>query len=181
VVTDALNMKALYNGSNTPQHLSSSSSCRQRPALPFPDPELTHSSLLEAVNNGTISEERINRSVARILQAKRWLKLRNNLLINLNRVAALSSPPSHRELASELSKRSITLTANAGNIPLKIPSSATVLHLILSSTNRANPAAACTKEIDRHWQHATHIQLSPATDPNTYLQAPRDGRKTPLP
>jgi beta-N-acetylhexosaminidase len=171
VVTDALNMKALYNGSNIPS-ISVQAVLAGNDLLLFsPDPELTHSSLLEAVNNGTISEERINRSVARILQAKRWLKLRNNLLINLNRVAALSSPPSHRELASELSKRSITLTANAGNIPLKIPSSATVLHLILSSTNRANPAAACTKEIDRHWQHATHIQLSPATDPNTYLQA----------
>jgi len=170
IITDALNMKALYNGSNIP-NISVRAVLAGNDLLLFsPDPELTHRSLLEAVKSGLITEERINNSVMRILQAKRWLQLQQNRIVDLNHVPALSSPPSHRALASELSRRSITITKESGNIPLKLPSSAPVLHLILIDTDKAHPAAACSKEIDRHWS-ATHIPFNPKTSSTTYQQA----------
>lgn len=170
IITDALNMKALYNGSNIPG-ISVRAVLAGNDLLLFsPDPALTHRSLLEAVKSGLITEERINQSVLRIMQAKRWLKLQQSRMVNLNHVPALSSPHSHRALASELSRRSITIAKESGSIPLQLSSPAPVLHLILSDSGIAHPAEAFSQEIDRHW-HATHVQCNPKTNPATYRQA----------
>ncbi|NTU45180.1 MAG: glycoside hydrolase family 3 protein [Chlorobiaceae bacterium] len=165
IITDALNMKALYNGENVPD-ISIKAVLAGNDLLLFsPDPELAHSSIVKAVEDGVISMEQVNTSVRRILQVKLWLGIEERKLVNLNRVNEESSPESHRALAKEIAARSITLVKDANHyLPIKpLSTEENILNIILQDKAESETGKGYCANLDRYYK-ATHIRINPGTD-----------------
>lgn len=165
IITDALNMKALYNGENV-SDISVKAVLAGNDLLLFsPDPELAHSSIVKATEEGVISIEQINASVRRILQVKLWLRLEERKLVNLNRVNEESSPEFHRALAKKIAARSITVVKDANHyLPLKAAAPAEqMVNIILQDKKESETATEYCKNMDRYYK-VTHVRIDPGTD-----------------
>lgn len=120
IVTDALNMKALYNGKNEEETAVKALEAGNDLLLFPPDPERAHQSIVKAVRSGRIDEHRLDDSVKRILQAKRWLGLDIGRAEERHRQEALCGSNAHRQLADTIAARSATLLREQrGDLPLK--------------------------------------------------------------
>jgi beta-N-acetylhexosaminidase len=83
------------------------------------DIERAHRALCDAVAEGRLSHERIEKSVRRILEAKAWCGLHLENLISLDNVWDVVGNPLHTETARELFERSVTLIRDPrGLLPL---------------------------------------------------------------
>jgi len=169
IITAALNMKALYNGNNV-QEISVKAVQAGNDLLLFsPDPEQTHSAIVQAVRENKIPEEQINASVRRILKIKKWLNLEGNKLIDLNRVPFAISPESHRNLAKEISSRSVTLIRqDPRHLPLRTNGGASrMLNIILQDKNNPETGRQYAEMLGRTFP-ATTVRIDPKTDSVSY-------------
>ena len=83
--------------------------------IELPDPD-TYPALVALVREGKVSEEVLNRAVARNLRAKFLLGLFENPYVDPARAERVTNSQAHRELAAEAARRSITLLKNEGNL-----------------------------------------------------------------
>ncbi|NMW17899.1 MAG: glycoside hydrolase family 3 protein [Chlorobiaceae bacterium] len=179
IITDAMNMKALYNGQNVPDISIKAIQAGNDLLLFSPDPELAHHSIVQAVEKGVIPIEQINDSVRRILQAKQWLDIEHRKLVNLNRVKDDASPESHRDLAKKIAEASITLVKDENHcMPLKRVSSGSLLNIILQDKTDLNVGNGYIKNIDNYYA-ADHIRIDPGTDSLRYAHAADMAMKAP--
>ena len=148
IITDALNMKALYQN-YTLEDISLRAVEAGNDLLLFsPDPELTHSIIFNAVKNGKLSEKQINKSVRRILLAKRWLGLDRNRLVNLNNIPQQVSLRSHQELAATIANSSITVVRD-NNHSLPVGKRDNILHIILENKRHSLSGETFSKKLRR--------------------------------
>jgi beta-N-acetylhexosaminidase len=178
IITDALNMKALYNGQNVPEISIKAVQAGNDLLLFSPDPELAHSSIVKAVEDGFISKEQIDASVRRILQVKAWLEIEKRKLVNLNRIKEDASPESHRELAKKIAARSITLVKDYNHyLPLKSAANAeNMLNIILQDKPDSETAKRYIASLDQHYK-VTHIRIDPNSDSLAYSNTADLARK----
>lgn len=169
IITDALNMKALYNGNNVREISVKAVQAGNDLLLFSPDPEQTHSAIVQAVREKRIPEEQIDASVRRILKIKKWLDLDGNKLIDLNRVPLAISPESHRNLAKEISSRSVTLIRHdPRHLPLKTTGGASrMLNIILQDKNNPETGRQYAEMLGRTFP-ATTVRIDPKTDSASY-------------
>ena len=93
-----------------------------------PDLAAARRAIVGAVESGRISEERIDRSVLRILRAKERMGLHRNRLVDLSKVAQTVGIGSHVAVAQSVANRSVTALKNErGLLPLRGSSGARVL------------------------------------------------------
>ena len=165
IITDALNMKALYQN-YTLEDISFRAVEAGNDLLLFsPDPELTHNTILNAVRNGKLSEKQIDKSVRRILLAKRWLGLDKNRFVNLNSIPQQVSLKSHRELAETIANSSITVVRDNNNaLPIKTRNNQHILHIILENKRNSLSGESFAKKMDTTFDAQT-IRI--ALDSNT--------------
>jgi beta-glucosidase-like glycosyl hydrolase len=80
-----------------------------------------HEALLKAVKDGRISEEKIDRSIERIMALKDKYRLESRRTVDTTRVAATLADPDHKALQMEIARRSVTLVRNREDIvPLDV-------------------------------------------------------------
>ncbi len=169
IVTDALNMKALYQG-HTLEEISLRAVEAGNDLLLFsPDPEMTHSTILSAVNSGKLSKKQIDRSVRRILLAKRWLGLDKNRLVNLNSIPRRVSLTSHRKLAETIANRSITVVRDNKNA-LPVKNRDNILHIILENKKHSLSGEGFSKKM-RHAFRAKTIRIGSDANSLDYRNA----------
>ena len=179
IITDALNMKALYNGQNVPDISIKAVQAGNDLMLFSPDPELAHRSIVQAVEKGLIPIEQIDASVRKILQAKQWLDIEHHKLVNLNRIQENASPESHRDLAKKIAEASITLVKDDNHyMPLKKISSGNLLNIILQDKTNLDVGTGYIKKIDNYYT-ADHIRIDPGTDSLRYANATEMAMKAP--
>ena len=78
--------------------------------------------VLRAVEEGRLSEERIDRSVRRILLAKEWAGLHRERLVDVEAARRHVGTVTHRVLAETIARRGLTLLRNEGGVvPLLDP------------------------------------------------------------
>lgn len=181
IITDALNMKALYNGQNVPEISIKAVQAGNDLLLFSPDPELAHSSIVKAVEEGAISREQIDASVRRILQVKAWLELDKRKLVNLNRIKEDASPESHRDLAKKIAARSITLVKDEKHcLPLKSAAKAeNMLDIILLDKPDSETAKGYITSLDQNYK-VTHIRIDPQSDSLAYMKTTDLAMKAPV-
>ncbi|NNF26714.1 MAG: beta-N-acetylglucosaminidase, partial [Gemmatimonadetes bacterium] len=93
-----------------------------------PDLAAARRAIMGAVESGRLTEERIDRSVLRILQAKERMNLHRNRLVDLSKVAQTVGIGSHVAVAQSLANRSVTALKNErGLLPLRGSAGARVL------------------------------------------------------
>ena len=92
------------------------------------DEKETINAIENAVRNGVITEERINRSVEKILAAKKWLGLYDNRYVNENDLTSKVNTQESNALAQQIADESVTLVKDDKNIlPLESKNSKTLV------------------------------------------------------
>jgi beta-N-acetylhexosaminidase len=93
-----------------------------------PSPQAASDGIVEAVEEGRIPEERLDRSVLKVLRAKEGLGLHRNRAVPVEEVRKKVGVSEHVEVAQEIANRSITLLKNERDLlPLLGTRSARVL------------------------------------------------------
>jgi beta-N-acetylhexosaminidase len=84
-----------------------------------PEMDLAYNSVLDAVQNGRISERRIDRSVLRILKLKYEKGLFRNPYVNVDKIDDRVGTPKHLAAAERITDKTVTVVKNeAGLLPL---------------------------------------------------------------
>jgi len=175
IITDALNMKALYNGQNVAEISVKAVQAGNDLLLFSPDPERAHRSIVNAVEKGEIPLEQIDASVRRILQAKAWLKIEKRKRADIGRLKRDASPASHQRLAKRIDARAITLVSDPNhNIPLK-PSERILNIVVQDKINNETGKEYCRK-LERPYSSNSsyrikHVRINPETDALGYANA----------
>jgi beta-N-acetylhexosaminidase len=180
IITDALNMKALYNGQNVAEISVKALQAGNDLLLFSPDPELTHTAVVKAVEEGVIPMEQIDASVRRILQAKGWLEIEKRKSADLNRIKDEINPESHQRLAGRIASRAVTLASDLNHsFPLKTdPSSGSILNIMLQDKTNPETGKEYIKHLDRYYS-VNHIRIDPDTDSTGYANAKELAMKAP--
>ncbi len=169
IITDALNMKALYNGQNVAKISVKAVQAGNDLLLFSPDPELTHRAVVKAVEEGLIAIEQIDGSVRRILQAKAWLGIERRKVVDSEQIRRDVSPPSHQRLARRIASRAVTLVNDTNHyLPLK-PSDG-ILNIMVQDKINNETGKEYIKQLDRYYT-VTHIRMNPQTDSLAFANA----------
>ncbi len=171
VITDALNMNAL-NRDYTLEEISVLAVEAGNDLLLFsPDIERTHAAILDAVHRGRLKKKQIDRSVRRILLAKRWLQLDENRFVNLNAIPGRINLESHRALAQTLANRSITVIQDRnGALPIRDDRSRNVLHIVLEDKKHTLSGETFSAKLKQAFNAKT-IRISDSSSAVDYRKA----------
>ena len=94
------------------------------------------SAIEQAVNSGSISEERINTSVRKILNAKNWLKLNENKLTDVSKVSSIVNSDDAKRISRQIADESLTLVKNNNSlVPFNNAASQSCLIISLNNGN----------------------------------------------
>ncbi len=130
VVTDAMDMQGL-----TKQFAPGEAAVRALEAgtdvlLMSPRPEQAIQAVLQAIQSGRLSEDRVRDSVVRLLSAKVKLGLHKQRLVDVELVSEQVDSPDFAESAQGVADHAVTLLRNSANlVPLRDPSQSCVLAL----------------------------------------------------
>jgi beta-N-acetylhexosaminidase len=131
IVTDALNMFGATNDYSVAEAARLSVQAGVDILLMPPDCDIAIDSLVNAVTDGMISEDRINESVRKILFAKKYLGLWNRTEVNLSEVRNVIASKKHIELSQQIADASITI-AKQNNLELPIADGKTISIITLT-------------------------------------------------
>jgi beta-N-acetylhexosaminidase len=144
VVTDALEMRGVTRGGRPGDVALLAVKAGVDVLLVPPDEDDAMSSIVAAVTRGEIPVSRIDESVRRILEAKRWAGLDRNRLVDPGAVAAVVGSRKHLALAREIGRSGITVLKNEGDLlPLPLNSNKRIA-VVMASDVEDN-----RREIDR--------------------------------
>ncbi len=124
--------------------------------------------LRAAVSAGRIGEDRIDRSVRRILGAKARLGLHRQRRVSLDTLPVVVGTRAHRAVARDISERSLTLIKDERrHLPLPTPRTGSVLYLSLldypAGWGIGAPSRTFIPELEARWPNVTAIELSDRT------------------
>jgi beta-N-acetylhexosaminidase len=173
IVTDALNMKALQNG-QPPGDIAVMAVQAGNDILLYPeDPETVFNAVTAAVENGQISEERIEHSVRRILQMKHWLGLDRQKLADLSRLQERVGTPANNLIAQKIAEESLTLIRDHNqNLPLRVPDNGQVVNIIINDRPGETAGATFADKLGLNY-NVKRFRITPAT-PQKDIQTASD-------
>lgn len=136
VITDALNMAGVIKHFSTDEVALRCVGSGVDLILMPQGEEQTISTIENAVRKGLISEERINRSVRKILNVKKWLKLDVNKFVDVDKISSIVNSDRAKEISQQIADESITLVKNEINlIPFNNAPKQTCLIISLNNGN----------------------------------------------
>lgn len=140
VVTDALNMQGITKYFDNSQVAVMCVEAGIDLILMPLDPVGTVDAIEQAVTSGRISEERINRSVEKIMKAKEWLGLFNNKMVAEADVWKSMNTPNAQQIAQQIADESITLVKDEKSVLPLDPVKKTALIVISEGGESDNVA-----------------------------------------
>ncbi len=134
IVTDAMEMKGVGGVWAGAAAVAAVKAGADMVLLP-PDARVAIQSLVRAVEEGELSEARLDASVRRILEAKARLGLHRGRRVDAGAVAEQVADPQDVEKAMAAARASITVVRNRGDVlPLRAEEPLRLLHVTLSSS-----------------------------------------------
>jgi len=122
IVTDALDMAGLTHlfASNIGREAVEAFKAGNDLLIIPPDLGASYEAMLRAIRSGEISEQRLNRSVLKILKMKSALGLNKSRTVNLNAIATAVGKPENIAFGQQVAEAAITLVRDNGKVlPLK--------------------------------------------------------------
>jgi len=136
IVTDALNMAGVVKHFSTADVALRCVNAGVDLILMPQGEALTISTIEAAVINGNVSIDRIDASVRKILNAKKWLKLDENKITDVSKVSMLINSDEAKKISQQIADESITLVKNENNlVPFTNASSQSCLIISLNNGN----------------------------------------------
>lgn len=181
IITDAMNMQALTKYFSEDSAAVMAVNAGNDILIMPPDADETIDALVNAVQSGKISIERINESVRKILAAKRWLRLQDNRFPDIKNLRSKIGTKSSLALASKIADRSITLVRNTrGVVPLRPGKYRKVLSVAFSYGIDRDSALIFQKEVKENFRRPSVYILNKESRPKEYDRVLRDARKANL-
>ncbi|MCF8242948.1 MAG: serine hydrolase [Melioribacteraceae bacterium] len=184
IVTDAMNMKAITDN-YTQQEAAQKAVLAGNDIILFPSEEYEAvEGLYEGVQNGMISENRIDYSVRKILAAKKWLQLDADKYIDIDELKNVLNKKSHWRLAEEVAQKSITVVKDdRQTIPInpdKYYSTALIELLDTRSRSVIREERTFEKKVKEEFGYLKTYTLSLRSYKSHYSQAFEAARKSDL-
>ncbi len=132
IVTDAMNMQGLAELFNSGEGSVRSLMAGADVLLMPPDPEQAIRAVIDAVNKGRLTRQRINDSALRVLRAKVRLGLLKKKLVDLDAIANVLGSEEAAEKVQHIADQAVTLLRNENNVVPLAASSQPCLVLINS-------------------------------------------------
>ena len=168
IFTDSMSMHAISRRFTPERAAAMAVEAGADVVLDSPDPEAALVGIKQAVEQGLVPREQIDRSVERILGAKARLGLHRMRTVDVEAVPAAVGGRAREALAVEIASRAITLLKDErGQIPLRLPAGARVLLLSLvdyaSGWREGAPGRVLIPELRKRFPGASAIELTDRT------------------
>ncbi|MEW6512154.1 MAG: glycoside hydrolase family 3 N-terminal domain-containing protein [Bacteroidota bacterium] len=148
VVTDAMGMQAITRHFRPDEAALLAVKAGIDALLVPPDEDGAIETIIRAVRSGEISERRLDASVRRILETKRWLGIDRERFVDIEAIDTTVATRAHRALAKQICRDAVTLIRNTGGlVPLAPNGKGRVAGILVGDTddnrseiNRPGPA-----------------------------------------
>lgn len=178
IITDAMIMEAVTKNYSVEEATLMAVNAGNDIILMPPDAVKAIEAIYEAVLNGKITEERIDESVIKILSAKRWLKIENSQLQNIDAIKDSIDIAEHKLLSKKIAENSVTLIKNNEMlIPLKLDSYTNIFCLSVTDEYWKENAEEFQKMVEDRIGKVTSIVLSSNSNKYEYKTALEDIKK----
>lgn len=168
VVTDALNMGALVSvlgaGEAAVQAFLAGADLLLQPA----DPGVAIDAMVQAVQSGRISRERLDASVRRVLELKRRMGLFSRRVVDLEKVGAVVGSQPFQAIAGDITARSLVLVKDSANLVDTIRSRPRRIALVSFGEDVGNTLGA---ELRTRGYQVAPFRLYPSSGPASYDSA----------
>ncbi len=136
--------------------------------LHSPDDPAAFAGLKQAIEDGTLTQMRVDTSVRRVLEAKARLGLHRNRSVSFDTLPLVVGTRAHRAVAAEVSRRGMTLIKDErGDVPLTLSRSASVLYLSVldypSGWGNGAPSRTFLPALKERWPNVTAVEVSDRT------------------
>jgi beta-N-acetylhexosaminidase len=160
VVTDAMNMQGLTSQFSPGEAAVRAIAAGADVLLMPPDPDAAIKGVLAAVQQGRLTQKRIDQSVQRILAAKARVGLHRSKLVNLEKISDVIESQEMADAAQLAADRAVTLVKNEKNsVPLKSPKSTCVW--VLAASRNGQGGRTFLEEIRQRSNEIRTTQLDP--------------------
>ncbi|MEP7353959.1 MAG: glycoside hydrolase family 3 N-terminal domain-containing protein [Acidobacteriota bacterium] len=132
IVTDAMTMQGLASLFNSGEGSVRSLLAGADILLMPPDPEMAINAVVEAVEQGRLTEERLDQSVLRLLTAKVRLGLMERKTVDLEAISDVLAAPDVAEHVQAIADAGVTLLRNQRNI---VPLASNGAHCLITVTS----------------------------------------------
>jgi beta-N-acetylhexosaminidase len=146
VVTDALEMQGVARQWSPGEAAVKAIEAGADVLLMSPDPEAAVAAVVAAVESGRIGRERIERSVAKMLDAKDRLGLNLARLVDIEDLTESLDAPEDLQLAQEVADRAVTLVKNDKDV---LPLRTRACFIVLQESRGSQAGRAFTTEVRR--------------------------------
>ncbi len=144
------------------------------------DPVAVIAGLAEAVRSGRIAEERIDRSVRKLLYEKARLGLHEERFVDEERVNALVGTPAHLAIVQEVADRSLTLLKNEDVLPLDPKRLSSVVQIAVQKYDPDPSPAALAVKLSAAFPGIRNFILHPDRDPAVFSRIAKAVKKADL-
>ncbi len=181
IATDALNMSAVTKYYSAADAAVMAVKAGNDLLLMPPDEDVAVNALVNAVEDGEISIDRINYSVRKILAAKRWVKAGSHGIPDLENLSQIINSAPHFRLAQEIADKSVTLVKNKkGTVPvnsLKIQNAACIT---ITDGMESENDLLFQRLADENFTRVKKIILNKKSRPRDYARAYLAARESDL-
>jgi beta-N-acetylhexosaminidase len=171
IVTDALDMYAITKYYSVKDALLHAVNAGVDLIILPADDELAAKSLISAVKNGEIKIERIEKSLRKILQIKKYLGLETKRKLDINSVKKIVNGKPHQRLVNEIAEKSVTLLRNRAQIiPLDPENYYKVLSLNISDDIIEEKHEFFNEELKPKFRYVKSIFINNKSNEHDYLE-----------
>jgi len=168
VLTDSMSMYAISRRFTSEQAAAMAVQAGADIVLDPPDPDAALRGIREAVEQGRIPREQIDRSVERILGAKARLGLHRARTVDVEAVPAAVGGRAHEAVAVEIASRAVTLLKDErGQVPLRLAAGARVVLLSVvdyaSGWREGAPGRVLIPELRKRFPGLVAIEVTDRT------------------
>jgi beta-N-acetylhexosaminidase len=162
IVTDALTMEGVGKGYGVEESAVMAVQAGADVLLKPGDIPRAISAVVAAVERGTISRDRIERSVRRTLEMKARLGLHRDRAVDLARLRRVVGAPAHWETARGIAERAVTLLRDRAEL-IPVPADARVALVTYAPELEVLAGRALLAELRRLVPSTTVIRITPRT------------------
>ena len=176
IITDAMDMHGITNTFTEADATVRAVLAGADVVLFPPHTDIAFNAIKAAVQDGRISEARLDQSVRRILDAKARIGLDHYQPVNVNRLSTVVGSKAHRDLAQEISDSAVTLVRdNNKSLPIVPSADKRVLHVnVLDSRfgwREGQVGRVAAAEMLKRFPNAMTIQLDDGSNRNEFDMA----------
>ena len=144
------------------------------------DPVAVIRAVAEAIENGRISEEQINKSVYKLLYQKALLGLHRNRYVDETKIVGIVGIPDHTRLINEVADKSVTLLKNDNVLPLNTNSKKSIVHVVLQKENIQPGVDQLIAQLSSSFDGIRHYTLKPDTHAQLHESIVREVKQADL-